>query len=168
MNKDNLALKEAFLLMMEERMILGGSNASLGRILGIFLIENRPMDQKELAELSGYTKAHVSKVLNQLLLIGIIRKTADTSTSPGRPRLIYSLDKHGYDILQPGILIYIRNLNHTKQRLLEIKNGIFDGKAINIKGENSHIMNIVEIYIDYINKIVSAIEDALEKVNLQM
>ena len=166
MINEGLPIRDAFLLMMEERMVLGGSNASLGRILGLVMIENRPMDQKELADLSGYTKAHVSKVLSQLLLIGMIQKSFVVSSTPGRPRLIYSLDKKGYDILQPGILIYIRNLNHTKRRLLEIKDGTFEGNTLQINEQDSHIIDIVELYINYITKMVAILEDALEKVNL--
>ncbi len=163
--KETIELKEAFLLMMEERSIRGGSNASLGRIIGLFLIENRPMDQEELAYLSGYTKAHVSKVLSQLLLTGIIEKSVVASSSPGRPRLLYNLDKRGYNIAQPGILTYIRSLNHTRERLLEIKSGSFQGKIIKSNEEYSHIMNIVDIYITYIKKIVEILEEALQKAN---
>ncbi|MFW9992290.1 MAG: hypothetical protein ACFFD4_09610 [Candidatus Odinarchaeota archaeon] len=162
---ETIELKEAFLLMMEERSVRGGSNASLGRILGLLLIEDRPLDQKELAYLSGYTKAHVSKVLNQLLLAGIIEKSVEASSSPGRPRLMYKLDKQGYDIVQPGILTTIHSLNHTRGRLLEMKNGSFQGKMIKSKEEDSHIMNIVDIYIDYIKRMVEILEDALKKAN---
>ena len=166
MNK-TIELKEAFLLMMEERAIRGGSNASLGRILGLLLIENRPLNQEELAGLSGYTKAHVSKVLSQLLLTGIIEKSVVAPSSPGRPRLVYTLDKQGYDFVQPGILANIRSLNHTRERLLEIKSGVFQGRVIKDKGENTHIMNIIDLYIDYIKRFVEILEDALKKADLK-
>lgn len=163
MKDEAINLKDAFLMMMEERAVRGGSNVSLGRILGLFLIEDQPMDQKELANLSGYTKAHVSKVLRQLLLTGIINKTVVTTSSPGRPRMIYNLDKQGYDIAQPGILTNIRSLTHTKERLLEIKLGSFKGKKIRKSEDDIQIMNIIEIYIDYITRMVAILEEALKK-----
>jgi len=74
-----------------------------GRIMATFFLEERELSQKEISDLTGYSVGSVSKSLNHMGLLGLIRKRKDLSTN----RYVYSMNVDFKDLAAGGLQAWV-------------------------------------------------------------
>ncbi len=72
-------IKAEFVRIYEDMLRAKGLPTIFGRIIATLLLEGRELSHKEIAKLTGYSISSVSRTLDQLIGMGIVRKHKDAS-----------------------------------------------------------------------------------------
>ena len=72
-------IKAEFAQIYEDMLRAKGLPTIFGRIMATLLLEGRELSHKEIAKLTGYSISSVSRTLDQMIRMGIVRKHKDAS-----------------------------------------------------------------------------------------
>ncbi len=72
-------IKAEFVRIYEDMLRAKGLPTIFGRIMATLLLEGRELGHKEISRLTGYSISSVSRTLDQMVRMGIVRKHKDAS-----------------------------------------------------------------------------------------
>jgi len=113
-------IKGEFLRVYEGIAIRRGQPAVLGRILAAFFIEGRELSQKELSSITGYSISSVSRSLDQLGALGVIRERKDAS----REHSVYSMSVDFVHLVISGLEAFVKQAEMSRRDIEGVRKKI--------------------------------------------
>jgi len=99
-----------------------------GRIMAIFLLEERELSQKDVSDLSGYSVSSVSRTLDQMVRMGLVHKHKDASLR----QFVYHMNVDYYDLAISGLETWMRQAEISINEMGSLRRKI---EALRLAGE---------------------------------
>jgi DNA-binding transcriptional regulator GbsR (MarR family) len=148
--------------LFEEIWALRGNNPIAGRIYAIILLSIKPLTQRELEEISGYSRGQISKTLKDLESALFVEKTRQIGT---REKL-YHVGSESFLKTFADRMKIASELLRQKMKLLEAneKEWIELPKEIQDSAEARRILEVGEIFFNYYDFYLSSMDSVIEKI----
>jgi DNA-binding transcriptional regulator GbsR (MarR family) len=153
-------IKNDFIRIYEDVATKKGTPPLIGRIIAIFFLERRELSQKEISALTGYSLSSVSKVLDQMLSLGIVKRYRDSTNNQN----VYKMHIDFREVFVSGFESWMIQANNTKKEIIQLREKM---KSIKIKNEErtefSNIDSMLENYVKNIDSILDVCNKAIKE-----
>jgi len=85
--------------------------------MAIFFLEGRDLSQKEISELTGYSISSVNRILQQMILMGLVRKYRD----PSLGRFVYHMSIDYLDLAIGGLEAWLKQAEASKEEIRKLR-----------------------------------------------
>ncbi|WP_455140177.1 GbsR/MarR family transcriptional regulator [Candidatus Hodarchaeum mangrovi] len=148
--------------LFEDIWALRGNNPIAGRLYAIILLSTQPLTQRELVELSGYSRGQVSKTLKDLENALLIAKNRQR----GSREKLYS---HGSESFMKTFSERMRLASEIlRRKIKQLEEGekawMELPKEIQNSPEAKRILEVGETFYNYYDFYLSSMDEVIEKI----
>jgi DNA-binding transcriptional regulator GbsR (MarR family) len=148
-------IRSKFLQIYERIVDKRGLPIIYGRIMAIFFLEGRELNQKELSDLTEYSISSISRAVDQMTKMGILIK----HKNPSREYFLYQMHLNFLDLAINGLQTWIHQAMESKR---EISHLIDDIDINKIDNDNK---NEVAKYKQIISNLEKEIKAFIKLIN---
>ena len=155
-------IKTKFVRMYEGIVERRGLPILFGRVMAIFILEGKELNQKEISELTGYSISTISRTLDQMIQMGLINKYKN----PSREYFLYEMKTNFLEMAIGGLEMWTKQAEASKNEIRCLRTKI-EKKDFNKKFESevSRLLTLfnsleedIELLIEIIRKIVDEVK----------
>jgi DNA-binding transcriptional regulator GbsR (MarR family) len=154
-------IKAEFLRVYETIAERRGLPIIFGRIMATFFLEGPELSQQELSKLIGYSLSSVSRALDQMIQMGIIRKHKNTS----KKHFLYEMKLDYRDMAIGGIETWIRQAEAGNQEIKQIRMKL-EKESFNNKeqSEVNRLLNLFESFEEDLKFVIDVIKKSVNEI----
>ncbi|MFX0016653.1 MAG: GbsR/MarR family transcriptional regulator [Promethearchaeota archaeon] len=154
--------RNSIIHLFEEIWALRGTDRDVGRIYATVLLSNKPFTQKELVEITGYSRGQVSKTLKGLEKALFVTK----SRPKGSREKVYYVGSGSFLKTFADRMKLASKMLRQQMKLLEKheKAWIELPKEIQETPEARHILEVGETFYNYYDFYLSSMDEVIEKI----
>lgn len=150
-------IKTEFVRIYEDLVRTKGLPPIYGRIMATFLLEGPELSHKEISNLTGYSISSVSRTLDQMVRMGIVRKHKHVS-------LKYFVYRVNIDLGALAISAFKTQIGSYEGYLKEIENLTLKASTIKSKGKEQAGINRLQAMLKDFSKTMKHILESMKKV----
>jgi DNA-binding transcriptional regulator GbsR (MarR family) len=158
--------KDNIINLFEEIWALRGNNPIAGRLYAIILLSTTPLTQKQLEEISGYSRGQISKTLKDLESALFVEKGRQT----GSREKLYQVGSGSFlktfaDRMKVASQILrrkMKQLEENEKEWMELP------KEIQESAEARRILEVGETFFNYYDFYLSSMDSVIEKIEAKI
>lgn len=152
--------KREFLRIYEQIAQRRGLSPILGRIMGVFFLEENELNQKELSEKTDYSISSISRALEQMIRLGIVTKHKHTS----REYFVYDMSESFFDLALRGIKRWTEQAEQNRKQINALLRKVEDSTfSPEENGESQQLKAILKSLTEDIKLFINAMGKAIQQ-----
>jgi DNA-binding transcriptional regulator GbsR (MarR family) len=152
-------IRAEFIHLYESMFSRRGLSPIQGRIVAVFLLEQRELTQHELADFVGYSVSSVNRALDEMVRRGMLGKRKDERSLR---QYVYRMNQDMRGMVGGSLKIILGNTNASIEELrtfLRKLDSLGDDK------EMIHILSVLENNEKYLVSLMEILEDMIKKLD---
>jgi len=154
------ALKTEFIRVYEGVASRRGLPTIFGRIMAVFFLEERELNQKELADLTSYSVSSVSRALDQMVRMGLVHK----HKSPSGDYSVYHMSVDLGDLALSGLRAWVEQAEMNRRELEGLRKKLESARIR--KGEMaeaSHLDGMLKRFDEKFQLVLRVMREGIER-----
>jgi len=148
-------IKAEFVRIYEDILRARGLPTIFGRIMATLLLEERELSHKEISNLTGYSISSVSRTLDQMIRMGIVRKHKDASLK----HFVFHVIVDFPEMIASGMETMLRVYEAQRE---ELKNLTPKLSALKSKGKQQAEINRLQVTLEKVAKTIEVAEGIMK------